>query len=89
MICNNFTNRFKENRTLAAEIKLNPEVVFSNDMALYCSEIAKFWQLHADAIPIILINIAATVCEQSSVFRANQFRKPLNLFNCVVARSCT
>ncbi|CAF3801530.1 unnamed protein product [Rotaria sp. Silwood1] len=56
-------------------------------MAKYCNEIGKFWQLHADAIPIILINIAATTCEQSYIFRANQFKKPLNLYNCVVAKS--
>ncbi|CAF1300271.1 unnamed protein product [Rotaria sordida] len=56
-------------------------------MAKYCNEIGKFWQLHADAIPIVLINIAATTCEQSYIFRANQFKKPLNLYNCVVAKS--
>ncbi|CAF3328562.1 unnamed protein product [Rotaria socialis] len=44
-------------------------------------------QLNVDAIPIILINIAATTCEQSYVFRANQFKKPLNLYNCVFAKS--
>jgi hypothetical protein len=88
MICNNFTNRFKENRMLASQIKLNPDIFFSSDVAKYCNEVGKFWQLHADAVPIIMINIAATVCEQSYVFRANQFKKPLNLYNCVVAKSC-
>ncbi|CAM4803754.1 unnamed protein product [Rotaria magnacalcarata] len=43
--------------------------------------------MHSDAIPIVLINIAATTCEQSYVFRANQFKKPLNLYNCVIAKS--
>jgi hypothetical protein len=88
MIRNNFTNRFKENRRLAAEIKLNPDIFFSGDVAIYCDELGKFWQLHADALPIVLIYIAATVCEQSYVLRANQFKKLLNLYNCIVAKSC-
>jgi len=65
MICNNFTDRFKENRMLASEIKLNPDIFFNNELAIYCNELGKFWQLHSDAIPIILINISATICEQS------------------------
>ncbi|CAF1388075.1 unnamed protein product [Rotaria sordida] len=56
-------------------------------MTKYCNEIGKFWQLYSDAIPIVLINIAATTCEQSYIFRANQFKKPLNLYNCAVAKS--
>jgi hypothetical protein len=71
---------------LASEIKLNPDIFFSNDLEIYCNELGKFWQLHSDAIQIILINIAATVCEQSYVLRANEFKKPLNLYNCLVAK---
>lgn len=89
MLCNNFTDRFKENRMLASKIKLNPDIFFSSGVAKYCKEISKFWQLHDDAIPIILINIAATTYEQSYIFRANQFKKPLNLYNCIIAKSYT
>lgn len=88
MNCNNFTNRFKQNRNLAAQIKLNPDIFFDTEMSNYCHAIAKFWQMHPDAVPIILLNIVATTCEQSYVFRANQFKKPLNLYNCIVAKSC-
>ncbi|CAF3362242.1 unnamed protein product [Rotaria socialis] len=56
-------------------------------MTNYCHAIVKYWQMHQDAIPIILLNIAATTCEQSYVFRANQFKKQSNLYNCIVAKS--
>jgi hypothetical protein len=44
--------------------------------------------MHKEAMVIALFNVAAVMCDNSHIYRANKFSIPMNLHNLVVARSC-
>ncbi|CAF2144833.1 unnamed protein product [Rotaria magnacalcarata] len=79
--------RFQSNYSLACRLKINSSVCFSPVVAEAVDHIASWNQMHSEALVVALINIAATVCENSKVYRANRVPLPMNIYNLVVARS--
>lgn len=80
--------RFQSNYSLACRLKINSSVCFSSLVAEAVDHIASFNQMHSEDMVVALINIAAAVCENSKIHRANRVPLPMNLYNIVVARSC-
>ncbi|CAF2164389.1 unnamed protein product [Rotaria magnacalcarata] len=79
--------RFQSNYSLACRLKINSSVCFSPAAAEAVDHIASWNQIHSAAMVVALINIAATICENSKVYRANRVPLPMNIYNVVVARS--
>lgn len=80
--------RFQSNYPLACRLKINSSVCFSPPVAEAIDHLASYHQMHSEAMVVALLNIAAAVCENSKVYRANKVPLPMNLYNIVVARSC-
>ncbi|CAF0791689.1 unnamed protein product [Rotaria sordida] len=60
---------------------------FSSALAESINHLASFYQMHNEAMVIALFNIAAVMCDNSRIYRANKFSIPMNFYNLVVARS--
>jgi hypothetical protein len=79
--------RFRENLRCASEIKLNPEIWFSPELAAYVNHLAAFEQMHVDAMAICLINMIAITSRNSMILRRGNSYIPLNLYSLIVGKS--
>ena len=74
----------------AAELRLGPEVMFSEDLVNSVNEWCQVLRMDAISCSLALINIVATTLEFSWVLRSagDDERVPLNLYMMILARSC-
>ena len=81
------SDRFRENLRAASQIKLDPSIWFSPDLAAYVRHLSSYEQVHSDAMAISLLNIVAITCRNSWILRRGESYVPLNLYNLVVGKS--
>ncbi|CAF1543645.1 unnamed protein product [Adineta ricciae] len=79
--------RFQKNYSAACKLRITSGICFSPKLAEDVDYLASFYQMHNEAMVIALLNVAAVMCDNSRIFRANKFAIPMNLYNLVVARS--
>lgn len=72
---------------VACQLRIEPEVWFSTNLAQYLHHLASYYQVDSHGIVLSIINGIASTCRSSYVNRSSHFLVPCNLFNLVVARS--
>ena len=81
-------SRFQSNYSLVCRLKITSNICFSSAFVDGVDHLASFNHMHNEAMVIALFNIAAVMCDNSTIYRANKFSISMNLYNLVIARSC-
>lgn len=79
--------RFRANLKVASQLRIEPEIWFSMNLADYCKHLASYYQVDGHAMVLAVINGVASTCRSTYVNRASHFLVPCNLFSLIVARS--
>lgn len=79
-----------DNVLRAAELRIPVNAMFSENMVNALEKWTPLLRMEPIAIAIALLNVVATTLEFSNVERTldGSHCVPLNLFNCIIARSC-